>query len=112
MPVMEKDRKHGKPNGPMVEFYLGRTIRGQQVGDKPQVVPINVNGYKYEAVMGQRNRLPKEVVEVLQNAKSQTRVVDVEEAERMPRKQGRFQDAPTRLEYASDYELDIIKEGD
>lgn len=108
MPVLEK--KHPKPSGPMVEFYLGRTLRGQQIGNKAQVVPINVNGYKFEAVMGQRNRLPREVVQVLQNAKSQTQVVDVEAAERSPRMQGRFQDAPTRIEGMCDYEIDIIKE--
>ena len=108
MAVLEK--KHGKPGGPMVEFYLGRTIRGQQIGDKPQAIPINVNGHKFEAILGQRNRLPKDVVAVLQNSQSQTRVVDVDQAERSPRMQGRFQDAPTRLEYAHDYEIDIIKE--
>lgn len=110
MPVLEKDRKHGKPHGPMVDFHLAGHIRGQQITGKRQVIPINVNGYKYEAVLGERNRLPKEVVEVLQNAKSSTRVVDVEAAERSLRMQGRFQDAPTRLEGICDYEIVVIKE--
>ena len=107
-----KQRAYPKPNGPEVEFYLGKTLRGQSLGEKTQVIPINVNGHEYEAVMGQRNRLPKEVVDVLLNAKSQTRVVDVRAAEERPRGQGAFGAPPTRNEYVQDYEIDIIKVSD
>lgn len=53
---------------PMVDFYLER----QQFMDpaKRYSVPINVNGYEFQAVFGERNRLPKSVVDVLKNARS------------------------------------------
>jgi hypothetical protein len=51
-----------------VTFYLER----QQFMDpsKRYAVPIEVNGYKFEAVFGEKNILPKSVVAVLKNAKS------------------------------------------
>lgn len=101
---------HPRPGGPPVEFYLGRSIRGIQV-QEPQEVKINVNGFEYAAVTGQKNKLPKEVVDVLLNAKSGTRVVDVAEAERNPRSQSAFGRPPTKLEYLNDYEIEVIKEG-
>lgn len=107
-----KQRTYPRPNGPEVEFYLGKTLRGQTLGDKPQVIPINVNGHEFQAVMGQRNRLPKEVVDVLLNAKSQTTVTDVRAAEDRPRHQSAFGAPPTRNEYVQDYEIDIIKVSD
>ena len=53
---------------PMVEFYLER----QQFMDpsKRYVVPIQVNGYEFEAEFGKKQRLPQDVVAVLKNAKS------------------------------------------
>lgn len=52
----------------MVEFYLER----QQFMDpaKRYSVPINLNGYEFEAEFGKRQKLPRSVVNVLKEARS------------------------------------------
>ncbi len=67
--MADDNRKHPDPSkGEWVEFYLER----QQFMDpsKRYVVPVNVNGYEFTAEFGKRQKLPKDVVEVLRNAKS------------------------------------------
>jgi hypothetical protein len=51
-----------------VSFYLER----QQFMDpnKRYSVPVNINGYEYEAVFGERQKLPRSVVNALKDAKS------------------------------------------
>lgn len=52
----------------LVEFYLER----QQFMDpsKRYVVPVNINGYEFQAEFGKRQRLPRSVVNELKNSKS------------------------------------------
>lgn len=101
--------KHGAPGGPEVEFYLGANPQYK----KGEAIPINVNGHKHWVVVGQRNTLPQDALEVLQNAKSQTEVPKLDEydpARRgVPRKQEDFYNPKTEFVYQSDYDIEILK---
>lgn len=107
---MAKGKSYPKPSGPEVEFYLGANAQY----DKGERIPIHINGYDYEAVVGSRNKLPKEVVEVLQNAKSQTKVVDLERYDPskggVPRKEKDFYNPATGFVYQSEWDVEILKE--
>lgn len=63
-----KGKHYDKPSGEPVEFFFGANSQYQ----KGEVIPISVNGYKYEARVGHRNTLPREVVQLLKDAKSRT----------------------------------------
>ena len=55
-----------KDTSPMQEFYLPR---GQFMDpSKHEAVSININGYVYEAKFGEMNRLPKDIIDVLERA--------------------------------------------
>ena len=105
---------HPQPSGPMVEFYLGKSIRGAALQtDAEQFLPVGINGYQYSLKMGARNKVPKEVYEQLMNSRSRTVVVDVEKASRNPRTQNNYRTPSadqTRTETLSDYEVEFIKE--
>lgn len=60
----------GRPDGPSERFYLGRTSRVVQMKDKPYAVPVSINGFTEYADMGEFNELPKEYVDVLEQAAS------------------------------------------
>lgn len=100
--------KHIAPGGPEVEFYLGANGQYQ----KGEGIPINVNGHKHWAVVGQRNKLPQEALEVLQNAKSKTEVPDLSQYDPskrgMPRKQEDFYMPKTDYVYQSDFDIEIL----
>lgn len=100
--------KHVAPGGPEVEFYLG--ANGQYT--KGEEIPINVNGHKHYVVVGQRNKLPQQALEVLQNAKSQTQVPDLKQydptKQGMPRKQEDFYRPKTEYVYQSDFDIEIL----
>lgn len=102
--------KHGPPAGGEVEFYLGSNAQYK----KGEAITINVNGYKHHAVVGQRNKLPKDALAVLQNAKSQTSVPDVDAYDPsrrgVPRKQEDFYAPARKYVYQSDFDIEILKE--
>lgn len=106
---MATERNHPRPNGPDVDFYLGANPQYA----KGESIPINVNGHTYEAKVGQRNILPKEVVAVLQDAKSRTVVVDrkaYDPAEGgLPRDQSQFFAPKTTHVYQSEFDIEVIK---
>lgn len=106
---------HPKPGGPMVEFYLGKSVRGvgsASHGDRDQFLPVGINGYNTLLKMGARNTVPKDVYDQLMNCRSRTVNVDLEKAERNPRPATQYRQ-PTQLktETLMDYEVELIKEG-
>ncbi len=100
---------HPKPSGPLVEFYLGANSQYQ----KGELIPVTVNGHRYEAKVGARNTLPKEVVAVLQDAKSRTAVVDRKAYDPheggTPRAEAEFFQPRMTDVYQSDYDIEILK---
>ena len=99
---------HPKPTGKMVEIYLGRTVRGASIdGPGNPELRVGINDYQFDLKMGQRNVVPYEVYQQLLNSRSQTKVPDVERAERAPRPAGM---GYTKLETICDYEVELIKE--
>lgn len=106
---MANMQKHPKAGGPKVEFYLAANSQYK----KGEPIPIKVNGHKEWVVVGQRNTLPKDALEQLQNAKSKTIVPDLKEydpAQRgMPRKQEDFYNPKQDYVYQSDFDIEIIK---
>lgn len=104
---------HPKPGGPMVEFYLGRGIRGvSSSAHGEQYLPVGINGYNTMLKMGARNTVPKDVYLQLMNSQSRTVVVDVEKAARKPRPATQYrQPDALKTEMLMDYEVELIKEG-
>ena len=104
---------HPKPNGPMVEFYLGRTIRGVTIpGTGVMKQTVRLNGYAYEVTFGSRNKVPKEVYQVFLDSQSRSVVPDLEKAQKAPRPmQERGGSGYVKYETQCDYELELIKEG-
>lgn len=103
-----RDDKHCKPSGDEVEFFLSANNQYK----KGERIPIDVNGYKYVAVVGNRNRLPEEVVSVLKNARSSTTVPELErynpDKGGMPRKQEEFFRPHTEVVYQSDFDIEVL----
>ena len=101
---------HPKPSGKMVEFYLGRNVRGATVdGTGIPILKVGINGFDYELKMGERNKAPREVYEQLMNSQSRTVVPDVEKAERAPKSAlGSY----TKVETLCDYEVVLIDKED
>ena len=55
-----------KDTSPMQEFYMPR---GQFMDpSKSEAVMVRINGYDFEAKFGEVNRLPKDVIDVLERA--------------------------------------------
>lgn len=109
MPKDTRQDTHPRPSGEEVEFYLGASAQYR----KGESIPIKVNDYVYEARVGQRNKLPKEVLQVLQNARSQTSVPDLERYDPtrrgVPRKQDDFFNPEKEIVYQSDFDIEILK---
>ena len=103
-------KDHPAPGGPDVEFFLSANSQYK----KGEMVPMSINGHKHYVVIGQRNTLPKEALQVLLDAKSSTRVVDTEKYDPhrggMPRKQEDFYNPQTKVVYQQEYDVEIIKE--
>ncbi len=101
--------KHPKPSGEEVEFYLGASSQYR----KGERIPIRINDYKYEAIVGHRNTLPREVVQVLQDAKSQTEVPKLSKYDPagrgVPRSQEDFYTPDKEVVYQSDFDIEILK---
>lgn len=105
-------RKFDKPDdSEMVTFYLGYQEGMRR--DREYVIPITVNGYRYQAKFGRKNRLPRQVVEVLLNSKSAihpspnaARVDQAIGGEGPPISQGR---RPWDEQYIPDYDVVIDK---
>ncbi len=105
---MAKDT-HPRPSGEDVEFYLGASAQYR----KGERIPVKINDYYYEAKVGQRNVLPREVVQVLQNAKSQTEVPNLEKYDPngrgTPRSQEAFYNPDKEVVYQCDFDIEILK---
>jgi len=108
-------KKHVNPeeSGELVEFYLER----QQFMDptKRHSIPVTVNGYPYEAVFGEKNILPKDVVKVLQNAKSAIHPMPNTEMVATAlggqgRKQSNIMQTSQQVQYINDYNVVMEKE--
>ena len=107
--------EHPNPEheSPMVEFYLER----QQFMDpsKEYVITSNVNSYEFKATFGKMNRLPKNVVAVLKNAKSaihpmkNASKVDVARGGE-GRSQSEFMQSQSEVKYINDYNIVQEKE--
>lgn len=110
-----KQKKYPDPSvtSPMVEFYLER----QQFMDPAKRYEIGciVNGYQFYAEFGKKNILPKDVVAVLQNAKSA--IHPMENASKVKiarggegRPQSQLMESGQSLQYINDYNVVIEKE--
>jgi hypothetical protein len=101
--------KHGKPSGDEVEFFLSANNQYK----KGEQIPIIVNGHEFVAVVGQRNKLPDDVVSVLRNAKSSTAVPELgrynPDKGGMPRRQEDFFRPKTEVVYQSDFDIEELK---
>jgi hypothetical protein len=97
----------------MVEFYLGRTIRGVNMPDNGQMKQtVRLNGYPYEITFGARNKVPREVYQVFLDSQSRSIVPDMDKAQRAPRPmQGDHGSGYVKYETQCDYEIELIKEG-
>lgn len=108
----ENTSTHPKANGPMVRFFLGRSIRGASLGDdREQFVPVGINGHaNYNLQMGKEHTVPREVYEQLMNSASRTVTVDVDKAQRDPRAQESIRQ-PNHLKTMTlqDYEVHLIE---
>lgn len=105
--MAEKD-KHVKPSGPLVDFYLAANAQYK----KGERIPLSVNGFEYTCTVGSRQKLPKEVVDVLQNAKSRTERVKTSiydpEKGGVPRKQEDFYKPEKDYVYHSEFDVEIL----
>lgn len=101
--------KHPRPSGEEVEFYLGASAQYK----KGERIPIKINDYVYEAKVGQRNKLPQQVVQVLLDAKSQTEVPDLGKYDPTgmgtPRHQDAFYNPDKEVVYQGDFDIEILK---
>lgn len=92
----------------MTEFYLA--ANGQY--KKGERIPIKVNGHKFVAVVGQRNKLPADALAVLEEAKSKTSVPKLSEYDPtlrgVPRKQEDFFNPEQEYVYQSDFDIEIL----
>lgn len=104
-------KKHPKPDGPMTEFILMPNDQYKS----GEAIPININGYAYQAVVGQRNKLPKDVLSALQDAKSTaTAVPDLDKSDpyagRQPRSQEDLYRPPQKWHYQNNWQIEVLKE--
>ena len=93
----------------MVEFYLAANAQYK----KGEPIPVRVNGHDEWVVVGQRNKLPADALAVLENAKSKTRVPDLNEydpaRQGVPRKQEDFYNPKEEYVYQSDFDIEVLK---
>ncbi len=105
---------HPKTHGPMVEFFLGRSVRGVQIpGDGVPEQVVRINGYPYTVQFGKRNRVPEEVYQAFLDSRSRPiRSLDenAKLAPKTPENLGLNYSATRGME--CDYEIELIsKEG-
>ena len=115
MAEVRKQKAYPDPSvtSPMVEFYLER---GQFMDpSKRYTIGINLNGYEYRAEFGKKNTLPRDVVKLLQNAKSA--IHPMENAAKVEiarggegRPQNQLMDSGQSVQYVNDYNVVIEKE--
>lgn len=113
-PRMRKDgtpvKDYPKPNGPMVEWYLGANDQYKH-GER---IPYSINGYNGEVTVGARNRTNKEVMELFKNTASRTSVVDVDKyqpsAGGVPRKAEDFFNPQMKVVEQCDFHIELLKE--
>lgn len=100
--------KHVRPSGDEEEFFLSANNQYK----KGERIPITVNGFHFEATVGQRNRLPKDVVDVLRNARSSTKVPELDrynpDKGGMPRSQAEFFRPTTEVVYQADFDIEKL----
>jgi len=108
--MSDRKDKHVKPSGALVDFFFSASHQYK----KGERIPVKVNGYEYYATVGARNSLPKEVVQVLQNARSRTLIPDLASTNPdrggVPRNQEAFFAPKTTDEYQGDFDIEIIGE--
>ena len=102
-----------EPTGTMVEIYTARSYRGTPVNDTN--FKVWVNNFKYSVRAGGRCIVPKQVYEVMKNARSRRNVIDPLQAERLAdlgirTQQNKDVNPPMREDYICDYEVELIKE--
>ena len=103
---------HPRPHGPMVKFYLGKSIRGVAIpGNGQMVQSMNINGYTEKLTFVAVNELPREYYEVLMNSQSRSIVPDLEKAIKVPHNTGGIMGSGyLKEEVLCDYEVQLIKE--
>lgn len=97
--------KHGKPQGELVEFYLPANEQYK----KGYVLPYNINGHDGVAIVGAKNKAPREVVEMLKNCQSRTAVPKLKAVDPgqngVPRDQAEFFNPKIEHIYQSDFDI-------
>lgn len=102
-----------EPPGPMVEIYTAKSYRGVPVHDA--TFAVTINGFKYKVRAGGRCIVPRQVYEVMHNARSRRMNIDPTQAERLAdlglrTDQNRDQNPPLREDTVCDYEVELLKE--
>jgi hypothetical protein len=96
---------NSKPGGEIIKFYLPPNEQWK----KGERIPIQINGYDYVAVVGAKQELPSDVLEVLENSKSTTAVPNLEkyDPERYgtPRSQDAFFNPELKMVYQSNFDV-------
>ena len=104
----KKHKDYPKPGGPEVEFVLMANDQYK----KGEHIPLNVNGYEHHVVVGGRNKLPQDVLQVLLDAKSKTQVTDTDRYDPsrggVPRKQEDFYNPVKKDVYQCEYDIEIL----
>ena len=97
----------GQPSGPVERFHLGRSNRVVQMKNKPYSVPVIINGFTEYADMGAYNEMPKEYVDVLEQAASTAvEVPNADPRTAQTRAYGdRIPDSTMTVEYLGDFEM-------
>lgn len=102
-----------EPPGGMVEIFTAKSYRGVPVNDTSFMVTIN--GYKYKVRAGGRCIVPRQVYEVMKNARSRRNVIDPKQAERLAdlglrTDKNMDQNPPLREDSICDFEVEFIRE--
>lgn len=100
-------RSHPPPSGKMVKILLDRSIRGNALPEGDQYLNVGPNGYNFRVPFGKVCEVPEEVVQIIKDSQSRTKVVDVDKAMQQPRPMGTIRAQPdeavSRHEYIQDY---------
>jgi hypothetical protein len=97
--------RNEKPCGEIVKFYLPPNAQYR----KGERIPVQINGYLYQPIVGETNEFPEEIVQVLEEAKSRTSVPDLDryDPERygVPRSQDEFFNPRMKAVYQQDFDI-------
>ncbi len=111
-----KERKHEDPwkVGPMVNFYLA--YQNGMDRSRRYVKELDINGFKATVEFGKDNLIPKQYVQLLQNAKSAvhpmagtSRVETARGGEGRPASE--LLHSQQQVQYINDYDVVIHQEG-